>query len=76
MRLYAEHGSGRSLLSSRGKESSSQKGNMARSFTFRELSTATRNFRETNLIGEGGFGRVFKGHLDSGQASGAFPTSI
>lgn len=63
----SEHGSGRSLLSGGGKESSSQKGNMARSFTFRELSTATKNFRETNLIGEGGFGRVFKGHLDSGQ---------
>ncbi|KAE8731432.1 Serine/threonine-protein kinase [Hibiscus syriacus] len=43
------------------------KGNGARSFTFRELATATRNFRETNLLGEGGFGRVFKGRLEKGE---------
>ncbi|RRT46016.1 hypothetical protein B296_00030066, partial [Ensete ventricosum] len=29
----------------------------ARSFTFRDLAVATQNFREANLIGEGGFGR-------------------
>lgn len=39
----------------------------ARSFTFKELAIATRNFKEVNLIGEGGFGRVFKGRLESGQ---------
>ncbi|WCJ44715.1 Protein kinase superfamily protein [Euphorbia peplus] len=39
----------------------------AQSFTFRELATATSNFRETNLLGEGGFGKVYKGRLDSGQ---------
>ncbi|MBA0580505.1 hypothetical protein Gorai_022720 [Gossypium raimondii] len=43
------------------------KGSGARSFTFRELATATRNFRETNLLGEGGFGRVFKGRLETGE---------
>ncbi|KAI8545618.1 hypothetical protein RHMOL_Rhmol07G0053700 [Rhododendron molle] len=48
----SENGSRKSSLSGKVKESSSQKGNMARSFTFRELSTATRNFKETNLIGE------------------------
>ncbi|ESQ37130.1 hypothetical protein EUTSA_v10002860mg [Eutrema salsugineum] len=36
-------------------------------FTFRELATATSNFRQENLIGEGGFGRVYKGKLDKGQ---------
>lgn len=76
MHLCAEHGSRRRLFSGRGNENGSQKGNVARSFIFRELSTATRNFRESNLIGEGGFGRVFKGRLDSGQASCAFPTSL
>ncbi|KDP36555.1 hypothetical protein JCGZ_08322 [Jatropha curcas] len=30
----------------------------ARSFTFRELASATSNFREINLVGEGGFGRI------------------
>ncbi|KAF6148395.1 hypothetical protein GIB67_036610 [Kingdonia uniflora] len=35
-----------------------KKANAARSFTFRELATATRNFKPVNLIGEGGFGRL------------------
>ncbi|XP_062101152.1 probable serine/threonine-protein kinase PBL21 [Humulus lupulus] len=39
----------------------------ARSFTFRELASATRGFKDVNLIGEGGFGRVFKGRLESNQ---------
>ncbi|KAG6467572.1 probable serine/threonine-protein kinase PBL23 [Zingiber officinale] len=37
----------------------------ARVFTFRELATATRNFNPENLVGEGGFGRVYKGQLKS-----------
>lgn len=37
----------------------------ARSFTFRELATATKNFRQECLLGEGGFGKVFKGTLAS-----------
>ncbi|KAH0738337.1 hypothetical protein KY290_037042 [Solanum tuberosum] len=36
----------------------------AQTFTFRELATATKNFRSECLIGEGGFGRVYKGHLN------------
>ena len=44
----------------------------ARSFTFRDLAVATQNFREANLIGEGGFGRVYRGRIDSGQASPCF----
>ncbi|KAF3322841.1 serine/threonine-protein kinase PBS1-like protein [Carex littledalei] len=36
-------------------------------FTFRELATATRNFKKDCLLGEGGFGRVYKGRLESGQ---------
>lgn len=37
----------------------------AQTFSFRELATATRNFRAECLLGEGGFGRVYKGHLES-----------
>ena len=35
-----------------------------KSFTFAELKNATRNFRSDNLIGEGGFGYVYKGWMD------------
>ncbi|KAL8152177.1 hypothetical protein V2J09_009937 [Rumex salicifolius] len=35
-----------------------------KAFTFAELKAATRNFRAENLIGEGGFGYVFKGWID------------
>ena len=35
----------------------------AKTFTFRELATATKNFRQECLLGEGGFGRVYKGTL-------------
>ncbi|GFP79186.1 serine/threonine-protein kinase at3g07070 [Phtheirospermum japonicum] len=33
--------------------------------TFDELSAATQNFNPENSIGEGGFGKVYKGHLAS-----------
>ncbi|KAL3650066.1 hypothetical protein CASFOL_006469 [Castilleja foliolosa] len=40
----------------------------AKSYTFRELASATKNFRQECLLGEGGFGRVFKGTISqSGQ---------
>jgi hypothetical protein len=37
----------------------------AYTFTFRELAAATKNFRADCLLGEGGFGRVYKGRLES-----------
>lgn len=37
----------------------------AQTFVFRELAAATRNFRAECLLGEGGFGRVYKGRLES-----------
>ncbi|XP_023520416.1 probable serine/threonine-protein kinase PBL23 [Cucurbita pepo subsp. pepo] len=41
------------------------KGNIsAQIFSFGELSTATNNFSQDNLLGEGGFGRVYKGILE------------
>ncbi|KAL6657393.1 hypothetical protein ACP70R_005173 [Stipagrostis hirtigluma subsp. patula] len=39
----------------------------AQIFTFRELAIATRNFRRDCLLGEGGFGRVYKGRMENGQ---------
>lgn len=41
--------------------------NGARSFTLTELAAATKNFRVSYLIGEGGFGKVYKGILNNGQ---------
>ncbi|KAJ6803642.1 putative serine/threonine-protein kinase PBL7 isoform X2 [Iris pallida] len=37
----------------------------AKTFQFRELAAATKNFRADCLLGEGGFGRVYKGRLES-----------
>lgn len=43
----------------------------AQTFTFRELAAATNNFRSECLLGEGGFGRVYKGRMEStGQVNG------
>ncbi|GLU23285.1 hypothetical protein SLE2022_393060 [Rubroshorea leprosula] len=37
----------------------------ARTFTFEELVIATDNFNPACMIGEGGFGRVYRGHIES-----------
>lgn len=35
-------------------------------FSFRELQIATDNFNTKNILGKGGFGNVYKGHLSDG----------
>ncbi|KAJ8572106.1 hypothetical protein K7X08_008617 [Anisodus acutangulus] len=40
-----------------------------RIFSFIELKTATRNFRSDTVLGEGGFGKVYKGWLDERASS-------
>lgn len=36
-------------------------------FTLREMAEATCSFSDENLLGQGGFGRVYKGTLRSGE---------
>ncbi|XP_060168732.1 probable serine/threonine-protein kinase PIX13 isoform X1 [Lycium barbarum] len=40
-----------------------------RIFSFTELKAATRNFRSDTVLGEGGFGKVYKGWLDERASS-------
>ncbi|KAK8501524.1 hypothetical protein V6N11_057216 [Hibiscus sabdariffa] len=42
-------------------------------FSFSELRTATRNFRPDSVLGEGGFGCVFKGWIDENSFTASKP---
>lgn len=42
---------------------------MGRKFSFQEMSAATNNLSEENVIGVGGFGKVFKGNIDEESVS-------
>ncbi|KAL4296718.1 hypothetical protein GQ457_12G032000 [Hibiscus cannabinus] len=44
-----------------------------KSFSFSELRTATRNFRPDSVLGEGGFGCVFKGWIDENSFTASKP---
>ncbi|CAH8387587.1 unnamed protein product [Eruca vesicaria subsp. sativa] len=46
-----------------------------KAFTFNDLKSATRNFRPDSLLGEGGFGYVFKGWLDRTTLTASKPGS-
>lgn len=37
--------------------------NSIKAFNFRELASATKNFRQECLLGEGGLGKVYKGTI-------------
>lgn len=46
-----------------------------KSFTLSDLKAATRNFRPDSVIGEGGFGSVFKGWIDEHTFAASRPGS-
>ncbi|KAJ6903405.1 serine/threonine-protein kinase PBL3 isoform X1 [Populus alba x Populus x berolinensis] len=46
-----------------------------KAFSFNELKSATRNFRPDSLLGEGGFGCVFKGWIDENTLTASKPGS-
>ncbi|XP_010558328.1 PREDICTED: probable serine/threonine-protein kinase NAK isoform X2 [Tarenaya hassleriana] len=46
-----------------------------KNFSFSELKSATRNFRPDSVVGEGGFGSVFKGWIDENSFSASKPGS-
>ncbi|KAL6977923.1 putative serine/threonine-protein kinase pbl3 [Sarracenia purpurea var. burkii] len=51
----------KALITSKGDGAIS---NSLKSFSFSDLKNATKNFRSDSLLGEGGFGYVFKGWID------------
>ncbi|XP_076910254.1 putative serine/threonine-protein kinase PBL10 isoform X2 [Bidens hawaiensis] len=58
--------------SPRSQDEILKSGNL-KSFTFQVLKTATRNFRPDSVLGEGGFGLVFKGWIDEQSLTAARP---
>lgn len=44
-----------------------------KSFSFSDLKMATRHFRPDSVLGEGGFGSVFKGWIDENSLAAAKP---
>ena len=47
--------------------------NNLKRFSYAELREATRNFRHDSVLGEGGFGSVFKGWIDEQSLTAAKP---
>lgn len=58
--------------SPRSQDEILKSGNL-KSFSFQVLKTATRNFRPDSVLGEGGFGLVFKGWIDEQSLTAARP---
>ncbi|XP_073297851.1 receptor-like protein kinase FERONIA [Primulina huaijiensis] len=65
--LYGNsHSSGSAKTTTTGSCSSSYPSNLCRHFSFAEIKAATNDFDEALLLGVGGFGKVYRGEIDSG----------
>ncbi|KAL0282560.1 UNVERIFIED_CONTAM: Receptor-like protein kinase FERONIA [Sesamum angustifolium] len=65
--LYGNsHSSGSAKTNTTGSYASSLPSNLCRHFSIAEIKAATNNFDEALLLGVGGFGKVYRGEIDSG----------
>lgn len=65
--LYGNsHSSGSAKTNTTGSYASSLPSNLCRHFSIAEIKAATHNFDEALLLGVGGFGKVYRGEIDSG----------
>ncbi|KAK4481611.1 hypothetical protein RD792_012515 [Penstemon davidsonii] len=71
---YSGKSSGEGLSTPRSEAEILSSSNV-KPFLFNELKSATRNFRPDSLLGEGGFGYVFKGWIDETTLNAAKPGS-
>ncbi|KAM7468562.1 hypothetical protein LguiB_016124 [Lonicera macranthoides] len=71
---YSERSSVESLPTPKSEGEILSSSNL-KAFSFNELRNATRNFRPDSLLGEGGFGYVFKGWIDEHMLTAAKPGS-
>ncbi|KAJ4956513.1 hypothetical protein NE237_013296 [Protea cynaroides] len=72
--FYSEKSTGESLPTPRSETEILSSPNL-KAFSFTELRNATKNFRPDSLLGEGGFGYVFKGWIDKHTHSATKPGS-
>ncbi|KAM0955377.1 hypothetical protein ACFX2A_024269 [Malus domestica] len=59
-------GRGRKVKDTASDGSSSLPPHLCRCFSLSEIKAATQNFSQTFIVGVGGFGHVYKGHVDDG----------
>ncbi|XP_031102800.1 receptor-like protein kinase FERONIA [Ipomoea triloba] len=65
--LYGDsHSSASEKTHTTGSYASSLPSNLCRHFSFAEIKAATKNFDEALVLGVGGFGKVYRGEIDSG----------
>lgn len=70
MQIFVENGNGDANLGNvRVGDQTARSKSPAKSFSYRELCVATGMFNSANKIGEGGFGKVFRGRLETGEVN-------